>query len=202
MSGDPSTPQFVSRGGLKLHHALQTFAVQPAGWTCADLGCSTGGFTDCLLQAGAAKVISVDTAYGQLAWKLRQDERVLVCERRNGLHFAPPELVDLVVADMGWTPQRLLIPAALKWLKPEGAFISLVKPHYELKDGKKELPRGGVLSEADAEAITQGVLNLMPSWGAEILGVTQSPILGGEHKGKGTGNAEWLAWGRAKRSGH
>jgi 23S rRNA (cytidine1920-2'-O)/16S rRNA (cytidine1409-2'-O)-methyltransferase len=125
----------------------------------------------------------------------------MVCERRNGLHFPPPEPVDLVVADMGWTPQRLLIPAALKWLKEDGTFISLIKPHYELKDGKKDLPRGGVLSESDAEAITQDVLKQMPSWGAEVLGVTRSPILGGEHKGKGTGNAEWLAWGRAMRSG-
>ncbi|MFZ4575220.1 MAG: TlyA family RNA methyltransferase [Phycisphaerales bacterium] len=189
---------FVGRGGLKLRHALDTFAVDPRDFVCVDLGCSTGGFTDCLLQAGAAKVFAVDTAYGQLAWKLRKDPRVVVCERSNGLHLAPKEPVDLTVADMGWTPQRLLIPAAVKWLKPGGAIISLIKPHYELKEaGRAELPRGGVLDPADAEKITNDIVAKLPQWGVVVKGLTRSPLLGGEHKGKGTGNAEWLVWAQA-----
>lgn len=185
---------FVSRGGLKLRHALDQFQLDIKGFTCVDLGCSTGGFTDCMLQAGAAKVYAVDTAYGQLAWKLRNDPRVVVCERSNGLHLEAREQVDLAVADMGWTPQRLLIPAALKWLKPTGEIITLIKPHYELKDiGRSELPRGGVLEEAAALEVTEEVVRRLPQLGVEVISLTKSPVLGGAHKGKGTGNAEWLA---------
>jgi 23S rRNA (cytidine1920-2'-O)/16S rRNA (cytidine1409-2'-O)-methyltransferase len=112
---------FVSRGGLKLRHALGEFGIDPAGLTCADLGCSTGGFTDCLLRAGAARVYAVDTAYGELAWSVRTDPRVRVMERTNALHAEPPEGgVDLVVIDLGWTKQALAVPAALRWLKPGG----------------------------------------------------------------------------------
>src|SRR5262245_42043324 len=119
MPDKPANP-YVSRGGLKLAHALREFNINPTSLTCADLGASTGGFTDCLLQHGAAKVYAIDTAYGQLAWKLRQDPRVVVIERSNALHTEPREPVDLVVADLGWTKQSLLIPAALKWLTPAG----------------------------------------------------------------------------------
>jgi 23S rRNA (cytidine1920-2'-O)/16S rRNA (cytidine1409-2'-O)-methyltransferase len=194
-SARPAEPVFVSRGGLKLHHALRHFGIAPAGWVCADLGCSTGGFTDCLLQAGAARVHSVDTAYGQLAWKLRNDARVVVTERSNALHAAPPAGgVELVVVDLGWTPQRLLVPAALKWLTPTGRVITLIKPHYELKDrDPKGLPWGGVLDEAASKAECDRTLDLIPSLGMRVLGVTPSPILGGAHKGKGTGNIEYLA---------
>ena len=189
----PQGPTFVSRGGFKLHHALTHFGIVPTGWTCADLGCSTGGFTDCLLQAGAAKVHSVDTAYGELAWKLRNDPRVVVTERTNALHAAPPQGgVELVVVDMSWTPQRLVVPAALKWLTPTGRIITLIKPHYELKDrDPKGLPWGGVLDEAAALVECQRTLDTIPALGATVLGVTQSPILGGAHKGKG--NVEYLA---------
>jgi 23S rRNA (cytidine1920-2'-O)/16S rRNA (cytidine1409-2'-O)-methyltransferase len=188
---DPTNP-YVSRGGLKLAHALREFGIDVRGLLCADLGASTGGFTDCLLQHGAAKVYAVDTAYGELAWKLRQDARVVVVERSNALHFAPPELVDLVVADLGWTKQSLLVPAALKWLKVLGAgveprIISLIKPHYE---GAERGGRGGVLSEMEAEAVLQRVVADMPRLGVEVLGVTRSPVLGGS---KGKGNVEWLA---------
>lgn len=189
---DPA-PSFVSRGGLKLAHALSDFSFSPGGLRCADLGCSTGGFTDCLLQSGAAHVYAVDTAYGQLAWKLRQDPRVTVIERSNALHVQPPHTVDLVVADLGWTPQRLLIPAALRWLTPTGRIISLIKPHYELRDlSPTALPRGGVLDEASAQRIAEEAAASMPTLGTRVLGLTRSPILGGQHKGKGSGNAEWL----------
>ncbi len=196
---DAPTPTYVSRGGLKLRHALTHFRIDPTGWTCVDLGCSTGGFTDCLLQAGAVKVHSVDTAYGQLAWKLRNDPRVVVTERTNALHATPPAGgVDLAVVDLGWTPQRLLIPSALRWLRPEGRIITLVKPHYELKDrDPKGLPRGGVLDEAAAAEECRRVLEGVPAMGACVEGVTPSPLLGGAHKGKGTGNVEYLALIRA-----
>tara|TARA_R110000782_G_scaffold103991_9_gene191564 strand:- start:2075 stop:2701 length:627 start_codon:yes stop_codon:yes gene_type:complete len=187
-------PDFVSRGGLKLHHALSEFRFDPNGLTCADLGCSTGGFTDCLLRHGAARVHSVDTAYGEFAWKLRSDPRVVVHERSNALHFAPAEPVDLVVIDLGWTPQRLALPAAAKWLKPDGRIITLVKPHYECD--KSELGPGGVMDHVRAEAVAGEVRDGLPALGFAVLGWTKSPVLGGassKKKRKGTGNPEWLA---------
>jgi len=120
----PPPPAFVSRGGLKLHHALTHFNLPVTGLTAADFGCSTGGFTHCLLHHGAARVYALDTGYGVLAWALRNDPRVVVMERSSVLHTPPhPETaphrgVDLVVIDAGWTPQRLVLPAALRWLKP------------------------------------------------------------------------------------
>lgn len=201
LSQTPTT--YVSRGGLKMAHAIGAFVIDPTGLVCADLGCSTGGFTDCLLQAGAAKVFSVDTAYGELAWKLRKDPRVVVLERHNALHTAPVELVDLVVVDLSWTPQRLCLPVALAWLKPGGKVISLVKPHYELKSVADaggpviDLPRGGILDEAIAADVTRRIIDTLPSLGAKVLGLTKSPILGGKAGAKanaatGSGNAEWL----------
>jgi len=186
---------------LKLAHALAAFRLSPRGVACADLGCSTGGFTDCLLQSGATKVYAVDTAYGELAWTLRKDPRVVVLERQNALHITPPEVVDLVSVDLSWTPQRLCAPAALAWLKPGGRIITLIKPHYELKSvfdaggPKIELPRGGVLEESIALDVTHRVLETLPTLGARVLGLTKSPVLGGKVGGKagGSGNAEWLA---------
>ena len=134
--------QFVSRGGVKLAAALEAFAIAVGGCACADLGCNVGGFTDCLLQRGARRVYAVDTAYGQLAWKLRSDRRVTVLERTNALHFDPWSQVqafdgcDLVVIDLGWTRQSLALPAALRWLRcgepaGTGRIVTLIKPHYE-----------------------------------------------------------------------
>lgn len=185
---DPNNP-YVSRGGLKLRHALTEFGVDPAGMVCADLGTSTGGFTDCLLQAGAAKVYSVDTAYGEFAWKLRNDPRVALMERTNALHAPTPAGgVDLVVVDLGWTPQRLLVPAAVGWLRPGGRIISLIKPHYEDPHRARASARG-VLSDQDAEAIVARVVGELPGLGVRVVGLTRSPVLGGS---KGKGNAEWL----------
>lgn len=181
---------YVSRGGLKLRHALDEFRIDPAGLLCADLGASTGGFTDCLLQAGAARVIAVDTAYGEFAWKLRNDPRVRLLERTNALHAEPIEPVDLVVLDLGWTPQRLAIPAAVRWLKPAGRIITLIKPHYEHKDRGGELPRGGVLEETQAAKIAEQVASELPALGVRLAAMTRSPIAGGT---KSKGNAEWLA---------
>lgn len=199
-SRQPDSPTFVSRGGLKLHHALGAFELDVAGKRCADLGASTGGFTDCLLQAGAAHVVCIDTAYGILAYKLRIDERVTVIERANALHAFPPsdmERVDLVVIDLGWTPQRLAIPAALRWLRPapSARIITLIKPHYEA--GKMEgvaPPESGVLDEAEAKLVVEEVLKRLPALGVETLGVTRSPVVGGKaKKGRSKGNPEWLA---------
>ncbi|MEC9374356.1 MAG: SAM-dependent methyltransferase [Planctomycetota bacterium] len=195
MAAPSEQSRFVSRGGDKLAHALTAFAVDVRAARCADLGCSTGGFTDCLLTAGAAHVIAVDTAYGVLAYSLRADPRVTVIERSNALHLEPTERVDLVTLDLSWTPQRLAIPAALPWLKKGGRIITLIKPHYEASDQKRDdLLDSGVLPEADAERIAEEVFTAMPSFGAAPLALTRSPVAGGARKrGRGRGNIEFLA---------
>lgn len=197
MSGEATG--FVSRGGLKLRHALDVFSLDVRGLECADFGCNVGGFTDCLLKAGAARVFAVDTGYGALAWTLRNDARVVVRERTNALHAeVPAGGVDLVVIDMAWTPQRLCVPAAVRWLKPggedgKGRIVTLVKPHYELTAEEKPLLRRGVLDEREAERVVERTVASFPSMGVRVLGVTKSPIVGGAGKGSGgKGNAEWL----------
>ena len=204
---DSQLNPFVSRGGLKLRHALDAFSFDPRGMRCADFGANVGGFTDCLLQAGAPHVTAIDTGYGVLAWKLRKDPRVTVLERTNALHAPPPTsdiphptLFDLVVIDMAWTPQRLCIPAALKWLKPDGRIITLIKPHYEVEPEEKGLLTRGVLPLADAERIAAGVLESMPGLGVEVVASTQSPVQGGAGKKNTKGNTEWLALLRPARS--
>lgn len=186
---------FVGRGGLKLQHALGEFQVDPAGQVCADFGCNVGGFTDCLLRSGAARVYAIDTGYGALAYTLRIDPRVVALERTNALHAAPPAegLVDLIVIDLAWTPQKLCIPAALRWLRPGGRIISLVKPHYEATHGpEKDRLVGGVLPEIDALATFDRVLAEFPALGVRVLGATRSPILGGAGKKRSSGNIEFL----------
>lgn len=194
---DPVNP-FVSRGGLKLAAALDAFKLDVAGWTCADLGCNVGGFTDCLLQHGAVKVYAVDTGYGALAWKLRQDPRVVVLERTNALHLDPITLTDfpgchLVTIDLAWTRQAHAIPAALKWLNARGGpaarIITLIKPHYE---ADRALLRQGVLEAGDARRVMEEVLARLPALGVRVSGWIESPIRGGAGKGK-TGNVEYLA---------
>lgn len=122
---------YVSRGGRKLEFALRHFEIDVSGAVAADFGSHVGGFVDCLLQRGAQRVYSIDTSYGTLAWKLRQDERVVVMERTNALHVDLPEPVDLVTVDVGWTPQRHVVPRALAAVRAEGKVLSLVKPQYE-----------------------------------------------------------------------
>jgi 23S rRNA (cytidine1920-2'-O)/16S rRNA (cytidine1409-2'-O)-methyltransferase len=194
-------PSWASRGALKLEHALDEFGISVEGKTCADFGCSTGGFVDVLLRRGAARVFAVDTAYGQLAYRLRVDKRVVVMERTNALYAAFPEehkgaKIDVISIDLGWTPQDKAIPAALRWLRehdPDARIVSLVKPQYELTTQEKAtLLRDGVLDEADAERITERVVRDLPALGVRVVGLTKSPILGGETRGKRRGNAEWL----------
>lgn len=191
---------YASRGGLKLEAALQAFGINPAGKACADLGCSTGGFVSCWLHFGAAQVFAVDTAYGELAWNLRKDERVVVMERSNALHTAPHAQaqaqggVDFVSLDLGWTKQDKALPAALQWLKPGGSIITLVKPHYEkptdvhAKRGAKK--QVATLTDAEAQVITDHCLaQVLPPLGLELLGCIPCPI-----KGSKGGNLEFLAW--------
>jgi len=187
--------KFVSRAGAKLEHALEEFKLDVTGLRCADFGCNVGGFTDCLLQRGAKHVTAIDTGYGALAWKLRQDPRVETRERTNALHAeAPAGGVDLVVLDLAWTPQRLAIPAALKWLAPGGRIITLIKPHYELRDEEKAWLDRGFLPHERVPGVVARVEAEMPALGAKVLGSTQSPLVGGKTSKKAgvPGNIEWL----------
>jgi 23S rRNA (cytidine1920-2'-O)/16S rRNA (cytidine1409-2'-O)-methyltransferase len=192
---------FVSRAGAKLAHALEAFKVDVAGLRCADFGCNVGGFTDCMLKAGAARVTAIDTGYGALAWTLRNDPRVEVRERTNALHAVPPEGgVDLVTVDLAWTPQRLAVPAALKWLAPGGRIVTLVKPHYELRDDEKAWLDRGFLPHERVPGVVERVAAEMPALGAEVLGSVQSPLVGGKTSRKQgvPGNVEWLMLLRAR----
>jgi|TARA_B100000959_G_C14984489_1_gene625000 23S rRNA (cytidine1920-2'-O)/16S rRNA (cytidine1409-2'-O)-methyltransferase len=187
-----SDSPFVSRAGLKLEHALSTFDFDVTGLICADLGCNVGGFTDCLLQRGASKVFAVDTGYGTLAWKLRSDERVTTLERTNALHVEQPEQVDLVVIDLGWTPQKLALPAGIRWTNC-GHIITLIKPHYELTKEEKtnESVSEGLSDDAISRVISR-VKTQCQDLSLEILGETLSPIRGKKSSKKGVGNSEYL----------
>jgi 23S rRNA (cytidine1920-2'-O)/16S rRNA (cytidine1409-2'-O)-methyltransferase len=175
---------FVSRGGLKLAAALDTFAVDPAGRVCADVGASTGGFTDVLLQRGAVRVYAIDVGYGQLAWKLRQDDRVVVMERTNARHLESlPEPVGLAAIDASFISLRLLLPAVMKWLTSPAVVIALVKPQFEAQ--KSQVGKGGVVRDPQ---IHREVLQKSAAYarqvGLNVLGLTTSPITGpaGNHE--------------------
>jgi 23S rRNA (cytidine1920-2'-O)/16S rRNA (cytidine1409-2'-O)-methyltransferase len=170
---------FASRAGEKLQFALDNFKIDIDGKTVADFGSSTGGFVDCLLQSGAKKVYSVDTAYGELAWKLRQDPRVMVMERTNAMHVILPEKSDIITVDTSWTKQRNVLPNVLLNLKEGGIIISLIKPHYEAGKSK--------LSDMEVDEVLEKVKRDIENEGLEILKMIESPILG--EKGK---NREFL----------
>ena len=168
---------------------MQAFELDVRGWVCADFGCNVGGFTDCLLKNGAARVYAVDTGYGELAWKLRNDPRVVVMERTNALYADPPCQVDLVVIDVGWTNQMRVIPAAKRWLKRPadggGRIISLLKPHYEqtkLMGSKPTKP----LTLSQAHQVCLEVCRRLAGAGWPASAVMPSPV-----EGKG-GNMEFL----------
>lgn len=182
-SNRPKQCPFVGKGGLKLLFALEHFDIRVDGLVVADLGCNVGGFTDCLLQYGAQRVYAVDTAYGLLAWKLRSDTRVIVFERTNALHWQPPELMDLVLSDLGWTKQEKSLPVIASLVKPGGQLLALIKPQYE---APRELLVKGVLPERELPNILESVIACVPNK-YEIQGIARSPYLG--HGG----NAEyWL----------
>ncbi len=181
---------FVSRAGLKLDHALNVFKIDVTGWVCADLGCNTGGFVDCLLQRGAAKVYAIDTGYGVLDWKLRKDPRVIVMERTNALHAELPELVQLVTIDVAWTKQKHIIPPATRMLKPGGWIVSLIKPHYE---AEASLLVKGVLPAGEVESVVNQVKTNVEGADVEVIQTVLSPIKGAK------GNVEVLAKLRAAK---
>jgi 23S rRNA (cytidine1920-2'-O)/16S rRNA (cytidine1409-2'-O)-methyltransferase len=177
-------PDFVSRAGQKLDHALTAFAVDARGLVCADLGSNVGGFVDCLLARGAAKVYAVEKGYGVLEWKLRKDSRVVVMERTNAMHVSLPEPAALVTIDVAWTKQRNILPAAARLLGVGGRVVTLIKPHYEADKG---LLKQGILPGDLVDTVVGQVKADILAAGFEVLGTVQSPILGGE------GNIEVLA---------
>jgi len=174
---------YVSRAGIKLAAALDAFGVDPRGLVCADLGCNVGGFTDCLLQRGAARIYAIDTGYGVLDYRLRRNERIVVMERTNALHARLPEPVDLAVIDLGWTRQRFAAPAAAAMLKPGGRIISLVKPQYE---ARPEQRHKGVVRADAAAAVLRETIEDLAQRGLPVARWIDSPIAG-----RG-GNREYL----------
>jgi 23S rRNA (cytidine1920-2'-O)/16S rRNA (cytidine1409-2'-O)-methyltransferase len=171
---------YVSRGGRKLEGALDTFGVDPSGMAVLDVGASTGGFTDCVLQRGARKVYAVDVGYGQLAWKLQKDPRVLNLERRNIRYLKREEVdeeVDLILIDASFISIEKFLPHLLEFLKTGGAIISLIKPQFEV--GRGQVGKGGVVKEA---ALHREVIVRLSAFctrlGLHVLGVTESPLLG------------------------
>ena len=177
-------PPFVSRAGQKLDHALDAFGLDVAGSVCADLGSNTGGFVDCLLRRGAAKVYAIDTGYGALDWKLRKDARVVVMERTNAMHAVLPEPVGVVTIDVAWTKQRHILPAARRMVLPDGAVVTLIKPHYEADPS--QLVRG-ILPEEDVDGVVSAVRADVVAAEFELVQTVRSPIRGAK------GNAEVLA---------
>jgi 23S rRNA (cytidine1920-2'-O)/16S rRNA (cytidine1409-2'-O)-methyltransferase len=181
---------FVSRGGLKLQKALEHFAIDVTGLTVLDVGASTGGFTDCLLQRGAAKVYAVDVGYGQLAWKLRQDERVLSLEKTNIRYLEPealPAPADMAVIDASFISLDKVLPNTLRLVRGFGALIALIKPQFEV--GRGEVGKGGVVREPEKHAaVIEAVCSLAEGLHLEVVGVTESPITGPK------GNREFLVY--------
>ena len=179
---------FVSRGGFKLDKALKVFPVDPAGKTCLDCGASTGGFTDVLLQHGAKKVYAVDVGYGQLAWKLRTDERVVNLERTNLRYVTQeqiPEPIELAVMDVSFISVRLVIPAVKALLCPDADFICLIKPQFEA--GREDVGKKGVVRDSAVhERVIREILDFVPQAGLSAVGLDYSPIKGPE------GNIEYL----------
>lgn len=196
---DPG-PRFVSRGGEKLEAALQAFRLEVKGLTCADVGASTGGFTDCLLQRGAAKVYAIDVGKGILHWKLRNDPRVVVMEETNARYVESlPEPVELVTVDASFISLKILLPVVKGWLasspmrsfpggRGEGNIVALIKPQFEA--GRKDVSRGqGVIRSPQLHRqVLLDVLTFAAQQGLSVRGLMRSPILGPK------GNVEFLAW--------
>ena len=180
---------YVSRGGLKLEKALRDFGVKPDGFVCSDSGASTGGFTDCLLQQGAKKVFAIDVGYGQLDWKIRSDERVVVMERTNIRYVTPEDLgepLDLSVIDVSFIGLEIVLPTIKNLLKPEsGQVLCLIKPQFEA--GKENVGKKGVVREPKVhKMVLDNFVSLVHNLGFKILGLTFSPVKGPE------GNIEFL----------
>jgi 23S rRNA (cytidine1920-2'-O)/16S rRNA (cytidine1409-2'-O)-methyltransferase len=169
---------YVSRGGIKLAGALDAFGVNPRDKVCADVGASTGGFTDCLLQRGAARVYAIDVGYGQLAWKLRTDPRVVVMDRVNARYLdALPEPLDLVVIDVSFISLTHILPVAYKLLHAHGECIALIKPQFEA--GRHQIGKGGVVHAAEVHrAVLEKIVQFVESHDWHVRGLCRSPITG------------------------
>ena len=212
-----SGPRFVSRGGEKLEAALESFQIDVTGWACADVGASTGGFTDCLLQHGAAKVYAIDVGKGILHWKLRNDPRVVVMEETNARYVESlPEPVSLVTVDASFISLKILLPSVKRWIFPsfdgaqdrlssfshegtmkeERSIVALIKPQFEA--GKKDVARGdGVIRDLEIhKQVLLGVLGFAQTEGLQIHGLIRSPLQGPK------GNAEFLVWLKETPSVH
>lgn len=190
-----AAPRFVSRGGEKLDAALSAFGLSVEGLVCADVGASTGGFTDCLLQRGAHKVYAIDVGYGQLDYRLRGDSRVVVMERVNARYLESlPEKVSFVCLDASFIPLKLLLPAVIGWLQEQAEVIPLIKPQFEA--GRADVGKNGVVRSAEVHArVLHEVLNFAHESGFGVGGLVRSPLKGP------AGNAEflaWLTWGQGK----
>ena len=179
---------YVSRGGLKLAAALDRFPIPVAGAICADVGASTGGFSDCLLQRGAAKVYAIDVGYGQLAWKIRSNPRAVPLDRTNARYLESlPEPIDLVTIDVSFISLRLILPAVTKWLRPEAHVVALIKPQFEA--GRERVGRGGVVRDRAVHAdVLRSVFQAAGDDGLIPIDLIRSPIEGP------AGNVEFLAW--------
>ena len=186
---------YVSRGGLKLAGALKEFQLTVEGMVALDVGASTGGFTDCLLQAGARKIYALDVAYGQLAWKLREDKRVVVIERTNCRYYDGADLdekIDLAVMDTSFISLKIVIPAVLKFLDKGARMLALIKPQFEAK--REEVGEGGIVRESSVqERVVQEIREFCESLNLETEGTCPSPILGP------AGNREFFILVRKKK---
>ncbi|MBN8457239.1 MAG: TlyA family RNA methyltransferase [Verrucomicrobia bacterium] len=183
-------PKFVGRGGFKLEAALDAFGIDPDGWVCLDVGASTGGFTDCLLQRGAARVHAVDVGTNQLVWKLRNDPRVIAKERFNARHMTPADIgetVRLAVMDLSFISLTKVLPAVFSLLETGGAVVCLIKPQFELR--REDIGKGGIVRDPELhQRAVDGIREFVLSEGREWRGVIPSPITGTD------GNQEFLAW--------
>ncbi len=190
-------PAFVSRGGIKLAGALDALAINPEGLVVLDVGASTGGFTDCVLQRGARRVYAVDVGHGQLHWRLRQDSRVVALEGRHASRLRPddfPEPADLATVDCSFISVLKVLPAVAQLITPDGLVLALIKPQFEA--GPRAAPRGVVRDRAVHEAVVRRVVGAMRSMGLAPVGVVASPILGPD------GNREFFVALRKGTGGH
>jgi len=189
IKGDTAESKYVGRGGLKVEKALEEFGIDPAGYICLDVGASTGGFTDCLLQNGAAKVVAIDVGTNQLAWKLRSDPRVDSRENVNARALTPDDFegpFDLIVMDVSFISVTKILPVLVPLLAKAGRIIVLIKPQFEV--GKGEVGKGGIVKDpAQHERVVRKVSEFAVGCGLRVGGVIDSPILGAE------GNKEFLA---------
>jgi len=188
-----AAPRFVSRGGDKLEAALTGFGLEPQQAVCADVGASTGGFTHCLLQHGAARVYALDVGRGILHWSIRQDPRVVVMEGVNARYVtALPELVNWATVDASFISLLVLLPAVVRWLKPEAEVVALIKPQFEA--GRQAVGRGGVVRDPEVHRrVLETVLTGLVPLGLHPWGLMRSPLLGPK------GNVEFLLWARPGR---